>query len=113
MSKKGDYQIPFDINGNPQHYPESWWDGAYPNRVSVGPDWRENKPFVDTLTYSGYGRGRSSAVLCFTGNNGTEYTMFLKDFDACALFMRGGQITGTWWFTKRGMNYGVQLKEPS
>ena len=111
MSKRGDYPIPFDKNGNPQGYPQQWYEGEYPNAKRAGPIWRDNIPFKATLEFTGYGRGRSSAVLKFKDGNGIEYEMFLSSFDECARLMCYGKIEGTWWFVKKGQNYGVALKE--
>jgi hypothetical protein len=105
----GDYQIPFDRDGNQQHYPVSWYTGEYPNnRRTVGPEWRDNEPFNDTLTYAGYGRGRSAAYFVFTRSDGKEVTMFMKDFDALIRQMVNGKVSGRFVFIKRGQNYGVK-----
>jgi hypothetical protein len=109
MSRKGDYKIPFGRDGHPQSYPEGWYEGEWPNGKRVGPEWRDNTPFWATLTYTGWSRGRSSAVLCFKDAIDIEYTMFLSSFDKVAKLMQGGKITGRWAFVKKGMNYGVEL----
>lgn len=105
----GDYQIPFDREGNQQHYPEVWYVGVYPNHKADGPHWRENEPFDDKLTYVGYRRGRSAAYFAFRRTNGNTVTMFLKDFEAVVPLMQCGQIDARFRFVKRGQNYGVQL----
>lgn len=110
VAKKGDYKIPFGKDGRPQSYPSPWYEGEYPNHKAVGPEWRDNTPFDATMTFDGYGRGRSSAVICFKDETGIEYSMFLSDFSDCAKLMEKGVITGRWAFTKKGMNYGLQLQ---
>jgi hypothetical protein len=113
-AKKGNYPIPFDKDGNQQHYAESWWvrnpDGT---NGRAGPEWRDNVPFQSTLTYAGYSRGRSAAYLDFTDANGKSVVVFMKDFEGMVPHMVKGQVTGTFQFTKRGMNYGCQLVEPA
>lgn len=109
MAKKGDYQIPFDRDGNQQHYPECWYVGEYPNHKAKGPDWRDNVPFADTLTFVGYSRGRSAAYFHFKRTDGTKVCMFLTDIDDAIQHLVRGELRGTFQFTKRGQNYGVQL----
>jgi hypothetical protein len=108
-AKTGNYRIPFDRDGNQQHYPERWYVGKYPNHKPEGPDWRDNEPFDDTLTYSGYRRGRSAAYFEFTRSDGKAVTMFLKDFEGLIRQMVSGKVSGRFVFTKRGQNYGVKL----
>lgn len=107
--KKGNYPIPFDAKGNQLHYPERTWDGA----KYVEPEWRENTPFTDALTYTSYARGRSAAYFEFARTDGTTVTMFLKDMEAAIPHMVRGVIAGQFSFTKRGMNYGVQFIPPT
>jgi hypothetical protein len=104
MSKKGDYSIPFDKDGNQLHYPD-WWSM---DRDGPG-DWRPNVAFDDTLTYSGYERGRSAAYFRFVRADGKGVTMFLTDFEEVVPKMVRGKVAGRWTFCKRGQNYGVQL----
>lgn len=101
MSKRGEYEIPVDKDGNQLHYPDSW--GAN------GCAWRQNEEFEDTLTYQGYRRGRSAAYFEFRRKSGAKVTMFLKDFESAIPKMVRGKIGGRWTFCKRGANYGVQL----
>lgn len=111
MSKKGDYEIPFDRNGNQQHYPEPWWEDKYPDARRVGPEWRKNDPFDDALTFIGFSRGRSAANLDFKRSDGTMVTVFLKEFCDMVPHMVGGVVRGRFQFTKRGQNYGCLLLE--
>ena len=110
---KGDYQIPFDRDGNQQHYPEPWWVGEYPNHTQEGAKWRDNTPFVDTLTCEGFSRGRSAAYFRFSRQDGKRVCMFLKELESALPHMAGGKLSGTFQFIKRGQNYGIQLKEPA
>jgi hypothetical protein len=113
MAKKGNYQIPFDQEGNQQHFASSWWvkrdDGSHGRE---GPNWRDNVPFETTVTYAGFSRGRSAAYLDFTDQNGKTVVVFMKDFEGMVPHMVKGQVTGTFQFTKRGQNYGCQLVKP-
>jgi hypothetical protein len=97
--KVGNYEIPFDDEGNQKHYPESW----------RGLQWRKNDPFQDTLTYDGYSRGRSAAYFNFKRSDGTFVVMFLKDFEELVTHMINGKVTGTFQFIKRGQNYGCTM----
>lgn len=102
--KIGDYQIPFDNNGNQMSYP-----GGYGSR---GCNWRDNAIFEDTLKFQYSGRGRSAVTLHFERASGGQVTMFLKDFEAIIPKLHEGTITGKFAFTKRGTNYGTQYLGP-
>lgn len=121
MSKKGDYPIPFDPEGNQQHYPECSWargpDGDFERHsdgraVRVEPEWRPNAPFSDTLTFNTYSRGRSAAYFHFKRTDGTGVCMFLTDMEEAIPHLMGGKLRGTFQFTKRGQNYGLKLIAP-
>jgi len=105
MPKKGDYQIPFDEDGNQMHYADtSIWKAK---------EWRDNCKFEDCLEYMTYCRGRSATYFEFQGvDMDRKYTMFLKEFDAIVKKLDNGMLSGTWTFIKRGTNYGVKLVEP-
>lgn len=96
--KAGNYEIPFDKAGNQLHYPD--------HNVH---EWRANEEFEDTLTYAGYGRGRSAAFFCFKRANGKIVNVFMRDFEDMVPNMTMGQITGRFRFVKRGQNYGCVL----
>lgn len=99
---KGDYEIPFDLDGNQLSYPESW----------KGVVWRDNVPFDGTLVYAGYSRGRSSALIEFLNYaDGKRVSMFMTDFDKAARRMTNGMLSGRFRYVKRGQNYGIQLVE--
>jgi hypothetical protein len=111
MSKKGDYLIPFDRDGNQQHYPSAWYEGIYPDSRRVEPDWRNNDPFEDELTFVSFSRGRSAAYLDFKRKGGTSVTVFLKEFVDMVPHLVGGVVKGRFQFIKRGQNYGCILLE--
>lgn len=101
-----DYKIPFDIDGNQQHYPEN----RYRDGKIIEPNFRDNEEFKDTLIYDGYSRGRSAAYFNFERKStGTNVTVFLTDFEDMIPVMINGEITGRFTYTKRGQNYGVKL----
>lgn len=71
----------------------------------------ENRIFEDTLIYTGYSRGRSSAVFNFKDSTGATYQMFMTDFDD-VLQTKGlvdKQVTAFWTYCKRGQNFGIKL----
>lgn len=99
MAKKtGNYQIPFDKDGNLLSYP---YNPA---------EWRDNYVFEETLEYRTYYRGRSSATIEFNDSDGHRYEMFLSDFHNVmqAKGLDGKKVTGKWTFIKKGQNYGIK-----
>lgn len=100
MAKTGTYQIPFDENGNQQHYPDDW-------RHKI--TWEDNHEFDDTLTFIGYNRGRSAANFDFRRGDGRKVTFFLKEFEEIVPHMVHGEVAGTFTFIKRGQNYGTRM----
>lgn len=101
-------------------YPIPFWRGnllsyaRYQPYADADPDqteWRENKPFEATLTYTSFERGQSAARLIFTDEHGNTYPMFLQQFDEIMLAggFDGKKIHGMWVGVKRGENYGIQL----
>ena len=99
--RKQQYQIPFDDSGM-QQYPAHYVDGFR---------WEDNREFEETLTLTGYSRGRSAAGFEFRDSQGKCYYMFLTDMVELVTgnVLDHGKITGTWTFCKRGANYGVRL----
>lgn len=74
--------------------------------------WKPNFEFTDTLKYSHYSRGRSSAKIHFTSqSNNKSFEMFLTDFDELMGLkgFNGNTVTDTFTFCKRGANYGIKL----
>jgi len=107
--KKGDYQIPFDPDGNQQDYPTRTWRKDRP----VDPKWRDNFTFTDTLTLKTYGRGRSSITFTMSRADGKTVSVFVSDFCdmASSENFKAGSITGNFTFCKKGMNYGCRLAD--
>lgn len=98
---KGNYKIPF-LKGVPQVY-------VHPH-VTSGVDWRENTPFVASLVFDRFTRGRSAARAVFRHETtGVPYEMFLTDLEDAMTYMTEGKLHGRFEFVKRGSNYGVQL----
>lgn len=97
---KGAYKIPFDAEGNQLDY-EGW--GTV--------EWKDNHTFKDTLTYVGYGRGRSAVTFTFSRTDGRKVTMFVSDMDDVIKHLVSGKITGEFTFSKRGQNYGCKLAQ--
>lgn len=84
---------------------------AYSGYTDDNIEYVENKVFDETLTYDGYGRGRSSAVFYFKDSAGATYQMFMKDMNdlLSSKDMIDGKVTGTWTYCKRGQNFGIKL----
>lgn len=104
-AKKGQYQIPFDTNGNQLDYPMEYWRTAQ----NV---WVDNFEFVDTLTYVEYHQGRSAVGFTFKRTDETTVNVFISDFSAMLPFMKLGTIAGRFTFVKKGKNYGCTMIEP-
>lgn len=101
---KSTYKIPFDSNGNQLDYAYA----AFPHGnqyVSMV----DNFEFTDTLTFVGYGRGRSSVTFDFSRSDGTHVSVFVSSFSQMIPRMVHGTITGTFTFVKKGSNYGCTL----
>jgi len=101
MAKKtGDYEIPFDKNGNQLDY-DGW--GVH-ERVA-------NHEFTDTLTFKSASRGRSAVGFEFARKDGRTVNVFLRDMEKWIHTLRDGVISGKFTFIKRGANYGCTLVE--
>jgi hypothetical protein len=105
MSKKGNYQIPFDKDGNQLTYPEDF------GRSAVA-EWMDNVVFYDTLEFQRFLRGRSAAHCEFKRLSGQKVIMFLRDFEDVIPEMFAGRIHARWTYCKRGQNYGIRLADP-
>jgi hypothetical protein len=75
----------------------------------VLPTMVDNIPFTDTLKYSTYYKGRSAAGIVFENKDGRVFNVFMSDFDDMMPFIVRGEITDTFIYCKKGMNYGLQL----
>jgi len=104
----GKYEIPFDADGNQLDYPLG--DQEYPTH-KARTFWRSNHSFQDTLTLLRYGRGRSSVTFTLARTDGKTVSVFVSDFVDMVRIMERGRVSGTFTFTKRGLNYGCQLVE--
>ncbi len=95
------------------------WDGKIPcnergelfsySSGSPSGGWRDNPPFNDTLTFTGYGRGRSSALLYFVGSDGRRWPVFLSDAEEMIPYMVHGKLLGNFVVKKRGANFGLAM----
>jgi hypothetical protein len=109
VSKKiGDYQIPFNREGDQLHFATT---GEYYGPTDRAFKWVDNFTFEDTLIPNGFERGRSAAYFIFRRmSTGTDVIVFLKDLcDMFPAMVGQGHVTGTFAFTKRGMNYGCRI----
>lgn len=100
MAERKVLRVPFDIEGNQEHYPNAW--GGHK-------EYKDNYEFFSTLTFSHFSRGRSAAYAHFTTVSGMKCTMFLRDLEEVMPFLKNGSVTGTFTFVKRGQNFGVKL----
>lgn len=107
---RGNYQIPFNKDGDQLHYADPRARGAQPYTAT----WTDNHEFDATLKCEDYGRGRSAAYFELERvGEGKTVTMFLKDFMEALPHMHGGVVKGTFTFCKRGQNYGCRLVKSS
>lgn len=85
-------------------------------------EWRENKPFYLSLTWSKFVQARAAGRAWFTGDDGISYPMFMSDLDdilsgkceAASVGHSGlGQllIHAQWIGVKKGSNYGMKVYE--
>jgi len=97
--------IPFSTkDGSQLHYVSTW--ELTKGLVKMEP----NSEFLDTLTFTGFCRGRSAAYAEFVCHQtGAGVIVFLHDFEPMIPLMHQGRITGKFTFCKRGKNYGCQL----
>lgn len=97
---KGQYQIPFDKQGNLQEAVYGW------NRADVV--WKDNYKFQDELMYNGYSRGNSSCHINFkSATDNREYHMTIGDFHECIMnnLFADKRIKAEFTFAKRGTHY--------
>lgn len=108
-----DNRVPFHPHtGSQQHYPEAAYaEGEDGKWRRFDPDWRENSQFEDTLTFTGFSRGRSAAYATFKRRDGTNCTMFLAELEAAMRSMDVGIVQGVFTWCKRGANFGIKLVE--
>ena len=115
-TKKQDYQIPFDDEGNLMSYPSQLYkrdeDG---NQRLWAPNFRTNYEFEATLTYDGYDNGiRSAHRVIWKDEEGHTYPMFISQL-AHALEthgMVGTTMPGLWTVMKQGQNFSICAVKP-
>lgn len=102
--KIGNYQIPFDEDGNQQDYEINYsW---------IKSKMVDNFIFEDTLEYESYGRGRSSISFTFKRQNGKTVSVFASNLIEFIPYFIDGKITGLFTFVKKGQNYGCKYLGP-
>lgn len=76
-------------------------------------EWKDNYEFEKTLTFTSYGRGRSSATFQMTDENGVNYNVFMSDMFKIVTTKKinEGKVYGKWCFRKQGQNYGLCISE--
>ena len=94
----------------------SYWKlHFYKNKVrwyqgEVYDEERDNYEWEDTISYNGYGRGRSSCVIYFWSvKHQQDMIMFMTDFNDIVNKLDYGKLSGTFTFCKRGENYGIKI----
>ena len=97
-----------NYDGETQWADEQTPDGRY---IQLSPTMVPNIPFVDTLYYDSFYRGRSAAGSIFKNKKGQLFTVFMTDMDKFIPHMVRGEITAEFIYCKRGQNYGVTLCE--
>jgi hypothetical protein len=103
--KIGNYQIPFDADGNQQDYAMNYhWSTT---------KMVDNFIFEDTLEYEHFGRGRSSITFTFKRQNGKTVSVFASNLVEFIPHFVDGKISGRFTFVKKGTNYGCKYLGPS
>ena len=108
-------KAPFKKRGGLWHYPPPKEAVENPN-VPIGKrptlEWREVRPWHDTMLVTGIQRGRSAAFfLMIGGERGQDsFPMFLSDFADMVktATVERGTVTGWWVVVKKGQNYGIK-----
>lgn len=98
-----DRKVQFDEDGKPMTYDH----GA--------PDWRDNDPFNDALSFMTFGRGRPSVTAIFhSGRLDCKVEMFLSEFEEVLVAGHLVDLTlvGSFDFAKRGRNFGIRRIGP-
>ena len=100
------------MNGNPCS-----WEGD-----SFDEERDANLKYELDISFAGYSRGCSSALLIFVPTkqlksykensyNKFHYNVFMSDAEDIINHCVNGRIIGTFCFVKKGQNYGLQLVE--
>lgn len=94
-------QAPFDTEDNLLSYPEG------------DVRWYDNHEFEATVRIESFERGRSARFIAVNAATGKSYPIFMVDM--LDVMKRKeiirGTVSGTWFFRKRGSNYGLGLVE--
>ncbi len=114
--KTGDYEVPFDKDGNQlvDDYPVSdrKWDLASKRHITTlrsGHSMQPNGEFSDTLTFKRlWASGRHFA---FSRSNGKGVVFMPSEFEKMVPHMMKGEVKGIFTFVKRGTAYGCKLVE--
>lgn len=101
--KIGNYQIPFDDEGNQLDYGNGYWRGT---------KFVDNFIFEDELTHESWGRGRSSITFTFKRQNGKTVSVFASNLVEFIPHFENGKIKGCFTFVKKGQNYGCKYLGP-
>lgn len=103
--EKWDGRFPFD----PKTGGLLSYDGGY--RMGSGNDYKtkDEARFTGELTYKGYTRGRSSALLMFT-DGARAYPFFMTRADDVIPLLKYGVIKGTFVPVKTGQNFSWMLE---
>lgn len=93
---------PFDSKGHLLSYAKSY---------SADPvEWRNaDELFTATMTFTGFSRGRSSALAHFKDEDGRTWPMFLSEATKVFKASMDGSIKGKWCVAKQGSNYSLKL----
>lgn len=100
----GDYQIPYDKDGNMVHY--YGWGGSIQKESIV---FKDNDPFEATLTFIDYKRGRSGHHFILQDEQGHKYPMFIKELMRAIKFVDHGVINGTFCGIKSGSCCSIRV----
>jgi len=103
--KIGNYQVPFDENGNQLDY--------YEKRTWKPQKLVDNFVFEDELTLKDWGRGRSSITFNFIRLSGQTVSVFASNLVEFIPYFIDGKISGLFTFVKKGQNYGCKYLGPS
>lgn len=106
-----DYQIPWDDERGPVRDPRYW---PYNNERRMHLTWRDNFTFEATLELQYISWDQASNVRWRDIRTGTEYNMFITDFEKMLLngkSVYNKTVSGKWTFIKRGKSYGLRDAE--
>lgn len=99
-------KMPLDVDGNVMHYPRYGFDR-----------WEEwLTPFHAVMEIAGTMSGRSAKYYILKDENGRTYPMFVSDLgkmiQQSTVEIKDAKLTGWWFGSKKGSNYGIKTVEP-